>query len=1374
MKGHLTASSALATALLFLQCNPTAAAPVTSNGATKAVRGWLKADARPFGKAMGGSIRRVETFNDQTSNALYYVVYLAPAGFVIVPADDSVEPIIAFADKGQFNPSLSNPLGALVSADLPGRVAQARAMKTAAHRAMSLRATGQWQKYQQLSEGSAGGTNGPANALLLSDVRVAPLLQSQWDQQEAGGTGSGGPACYNYYTPPYASGSQNNYVCGCVATAMAQVMRFYQYPTTSVGTGSYSYKITDVPTSGPLRGGDGSGGAYVWANMPLVADYNTSVTQCQQIGNLIHDAGLTVGMNYNSGNGGSSSADTLAPKVAFMNTFHYGNAVKGFNNANTIMAGIVGMANPNLDAGYPVMLGISGTPGGHSVVCDGYGYIYSTLYHHLNMGWSGQNNAWYALPIIDTASGAFNLINACVYNIFTNGSGEIISGRIVTDLGYPIPNVTVTATRSGGGTYTTVTRANGIYALPSIPSSSTYSLLVSANGFTTTTTNVTTGTSSDFNLNSGNVWGVDVVLVPVGLDHFQWSAIGSVQVTNTPFAVTLTAQNSTNATVTSFNGKVSFSVVGDGAGTSTNSIIPTNSTPKFGLWWNQNGGVCSEGYSFTPTNDIQVSKVKSFEGTNVTIWTASGTQVLNQTVVNNNGSWTTTTLASNVTLYAYNQYTIAVSYAIGTTYTNSDRLWSITNPPAAFGSGIVGSPLIGWNGVYEMPYASDTFNFAPVDFVYTLATPPTLTPTISGNFVNGVWSGNLAVLQACSNVVVTANDGTNHTGSSSTFLVVNSASTASLTVTASPSNAGTVSGGGTFTVGSSQNILATATNAGYAFGQWQDGNTQSSRIVTIPAGGTNYTATFVSAMASLTVSASPSNAGTVSGGGTFTVGSSHSISATATNAGYVFSQWQDGNTQTTRTVTIPAGGTNNTATFTQISSGVQSYAVNAGGSAAGTFAADSNFSGGTAGTPIETAIDVSSVTNPAPQAVYQSERYGTFGYTFTNLNAGNSYLVRLHFAEIYSSYFVVGRRQFNVSINGTSVLANFDIFASAGAGNKAMVKEFNVPANSGGQIGVGFTNVLNGAKVSGIEIYQTAAIAVAASPSNAGTVSGGGTFTVGSSQSISATATNAGYVFSQWQDGNTQNPRTVTVPAGGTNYTATFIQYKQSVGSLFFAVNGGGGAAGTFVADTGYAGGTGNPSVAPTVIDVSAVTNPAPQAVYQSERFGNFAYTFGSLNPGNSYFVRLHFSEDYYSAAGKRVFNVWVNGAQVLTNFDIISAAGAEFKAVVKEYTVQPNTRGQINIGFTNGPADAAKVSGIEIYNMSGNVHWFTAPTFTSGHFQATLNGMATSNYIVYMSTNLITWQQWGTVTAQSVGTTNIIDANSGPRVRFYRAVRTP
>ena len=49
--------------------------------------------------------------------------------------------------------------------------------------------------------------------------------------------------------------------------------------------------------------------------------------------------------------------------------------------------------NPNLDAGCPVMLGID--PIGHAVPCDGYGYDLSTLYHHLNYGWSGNFNAWY-------------------------------------------------------------------------------------------------------------------------------------------------------------------------------------------------------------------------------------------------------------------------------------------------------------------------------------------------------------------------------------------------------------------------------------------------------------------------------------------------------------------------------------------------------------------------------------------------------------------------------------------------------------------------------------------------------------------------------------------------------------------------------------------------------------------------------------------------------------------------------------------------------------------------------------------------------------------------------------------------------------------
>jgi hypothetical protein len=367
-------------------------------------------------------------------------------------------------------------------------------------------------------------------------------------------------------------------------------------------------------------------------------------------------------------------------------------------------------------------------------------------------------------------------------------------------------------------------------------------------------------------------------------------------------------------------------------------------------------------------------------------------------------------------------------------------------------------------------------------------------------------------------------------------------------------------------------------------------------------------------------------------------------------------------------------------------------------------------------------------------------------------------------------YSAAGDRLFDVFMNGTQVLTNFDIVASSGAEGAAVIEQFTVPVDNSGALVVGFTNVLNGACVNGIEIDQMAPLTVAASPANGGSVSGGGIYIPNSSQTISVTA-NVGFSFSQWQDGNTQNPRTVTVPAGGTNCTAIFT---QSQGSLFFAVNAGGPAEGTFAADADYSGGTGNPSVTTATIEVAAVRNPAPQAVYQSERYGSFSYTFTNLIPGNSYFLRLHFAEVFsqYFGVGDRLFNVSINGTQVLTNFDIYATAGAGNTPVIAAYTVQPGSSGQIGIGFTN-VLNGAKVSGIELYNMSGNAPSLTMPIFTNGGFHTTLNGMASSNYVVYVSTNLINWQQLGgTVTAQSCGTTNIIDNTGVLRARFYRAVR--
>jgi hypothetical protein len=144
-----------------------------------------------------------------------------------------------------------------------------------------------------------------------------------------------------------------------------------------------------------------------------------------------------------------------------------------------------------------------------------------------------------------------------------------------------------------------------------------------------------------------------------------------------------------------------------------------------------------------------------------------------------------------------------------------------------------------------------------------------------------------------------------------------------------------------------------------------------------------------------------------------------------------------------------------------------SIQINSGGPAAAPFIADADFSGGGTINHANT-IDLSGVTNPAPMAVYQTARTGSFSYTIPGFNPGSSHTVRLHFAETF--FNTAGSRTFNVSINGTTVLTNFDIFAAAGAMNKAVIKQFTEAASSTGNYVITFTSVVNQSLISGIEI----------------------------------------------------------------------------------------------------------------------------------------------------------------------------------------------------------------------------------------------------------------------------------------------------------------
>ncbi len=158
-------------------------------------------------------------------------------------------------------------------------------------------------------------------------------------------------------------------------------------------------------------------------------------------------------------------------------------------------------------------------------------------------------------------------------------------------------------------------------------------------------------------------------------------------------------------------------------------------------------------------------------------------------------------------------------------------------------------------------------------------------------------------------------------------------------------------------------------------------------------------------------------------------------------------------------------------------------------------------------------------------------------------------------------------------------------------------------------------------------------------------------------------------------------------------------------------INAGGDAAGAFVADEYYT--DGGTYYVGDAIDTSGVISPAPQAVYQSERYGALSYVVPNLTPGVSYRVRLHFAEIFFDSVGQRVFDVDINGARVLDHFDIVVAAGGKDKAVVRTFVATADDSGQITIAYSN-EVDNAKSSGVEILPLADAATATAAPTDTA------------------------------------------------------------
>lgn len=401
--------------------------------------------------------------------------------------------------------------------------------------------------------------------------------------------------------------------------------------------------------------------------------------------------------------------------------------------------------------------------------------------------------------------------------------------------------------------------------------------------------------------------------------------------------------------------------------------------------------------------------------------------------------------------------------------------------------------------------------------------------------------------------------------------------------------------------------------------------------------------------------------------------------------------------------------------------------INAGGPALtqGGWSADQNFSGGNT---YGTGDNITNTDNPA---LYQTERWGNMSYNIPVTNG--SYTVKLHFAEIF--YTSAGNRVFNVSAEGQQILSNYDIVADAGGGFKAIVKSFTNIAVSDGTLNIVFSNVVDNAKVSAIEVIPQSSVntppGVANPIPDQSVVKNTATLVISIANTFTDNNGIGNLTFSV--TGNTNTALITNASISGTNLTLTIaanqtgtsdIKVKATDAQGLFVedqfridvtnaapaatklINSGGpsitSGGQTWEADNSYSGG----SAFSTSATIAGTSNGA---LYQTERFGNFSYSIPVTN--GSYIVKLHFAEIFFDASNQRKFNVNVEGGQgTLTNYDIYAKVGKN-TATTEQFTVSV-TDGAINITFTS-VQDNAKVSAIEILS-SGSGGSNTAPTIAN------------------------------------------------------------
>ena len=388
---------AFALALVLCGASSVQAAQVDESVARRAAQHFLASRSVEFTDTRSEDLSLVMIASSQGTEAepglVYYRVYNAGAhGFVVVSGDDVLTPVLAYSTENAFD-----------TGELPINVAKwFESYKGQIEEALTSGTEATADITQAWNDALGDGSLAPSG-----DRSVNPLCQTQWSQ-----------------SPNYNALCPGGSVTGCVATAMAQVMKYHNHPANGAGFHSYA-----APNYGTLSANFGAT-TYEWGSMP-----NSVTSANNAVATLMYHCGVSVDMQYSPQVSGAWVLASHSPttdhntEYAMKTYFGYSTDMQGIYRDQHSLTDWNNLLKAELDASRPIIYAGFGQGGGHCFVCDGYD---DNSFFHFNWGWQGQFNGFFAMDALNPTgqgtgggSGAYNSNQEALINIHpaTTGGG---------------------------------------------------------------------------------------------------------------------------------------------------------------------------------------------------------------------------------------------------------------------------------------------------------------------------------------------------------------------------------------------------------------------------------------------------------------------------------------------------------------------------------------------------------------------------------------------------------------------------------------------------------------------------------------------------------------------------------------------------------------------------------------------------------------------------------------------------------------------------------------------------------------------------------------------------------------------------------------